>query len=427
MANIYVYSGAAGAGTGADWTNAYTTVKAAAEAAGTAAGDAIWIAHDHAETTAAALTITLKSTAAAPSTFMCVNRAGTVPPVAADLRTTATITTTGASTMTINNGVGLAYWYGVIFQCGTGAVSSALTFGAIQRLKNCSLQKLGTTLSAGAIALNTAILENTTMQFGSAGDSFHPTVRLEWLDTPAAITGGTVPTRLFDSATNAGPYQVICGVDFSAIAGTLIVESTAISQREVLLLNSKLNAAVAPIGRATNINSDSAATNYRVEKKHYNGKQYTDTRVFRSGGATDGTTPIGWRLESSGVVVNQFNPLESLPLYIWNDTTGARNVDVFALREGGPLYNDELWLDVEYLGSAASPISTTATTGKSTYLATRALVAVDSVSAWGGGTTTTRYRMRVPVVVGMKGDIRATVKVGKPGITVYVDPKVVVS
>src|SRR5690349_22531992 len=100
MANVYVYSGAGGAGTGADWANAYTTLGAATAAK--AAGDVFWIADDHAETAAAAKTITFPGTAGNPNFAYCALRTGgSVPPVSADLRTTGTITTTGNNAITV--------------------------------------------------------------------------------------------------------------------------------------------------------------------------------------------------------------------------------------------------------------------------------------------------------------------------------------
>ena len=48
MATIYVDSSAVGGGTGADWTNAYTTLQVALTAWTTS--DVIWVAHNHSET-----------------------------------------------------------------------------------------------------------------------------------------------------------------------------------------------------------------------------------------------------------------------------------------------------------------------------------------------------------------------------------------
>jgi hypothetical protein len=123
MADWYVYSGAAGTGTGANWANAKTTLSAAATAA--ADGDTAYVAHDHAETGASNMTI-------APVGVLkcyCVNRAGSVPPVAADLRTTATVTVTGAPSatpMTITT-ASLLYCYGISFASGSGASSASMS------------------------------------------------------------------------------------------------------------------------------------------------------------------------------------------------------------------------------------------------------------------------------------------------------------
>src|SRR4051812_1694563 len=114
MANVYVRSAAAGTGTGADWTNAFTTLAAALTAG--AAGDSFWVSEDHAETGTSAKTMTSPGTVSNPCFVYCVDHSGSVPPVSADLRTTATITTTSTGDMTT---AGSMYVYGTIFSCGT--------------------------------------------------------------------------------------------------------------------------------------------------------------------------------------------------------------------------------------------------------------------------------------------------------------------
>src|SRR5258708_39638600 len=116
MTNVYVRSGATGAGTGTDWANAYATLTLALS--GKAAGDVFYIAHDHAESTATAVTLTSPGTNANPCYFYCVNSAGSVPPASADLRTTATVTTTGNNNLTLAGTWGEIY--GIIFTAGSG-------------------------------------------------------------------------------------------------------------------------------------------------------------------------------------------------------------------------------------------------------------------------------------------------------------------
>lgn len=114
MATYYCYSGAAGSGTGADWTNAYTTLTAAL--ASKTASDLIYIASDHSESTAAAVTLT------APATnglrVISVDR-GTGAPTAG-----ATVAV-GAASQPININ-GHAYYFGVNFNSGTNSATATL-------------------------------------------------------------------------------------------------------------------------------------------------------------------------------------------------------------------------------------------------------------------------------------------------------------
>ena len=148
MANRYVYSGAGGAATGADWANAHLTMAAAITAS--TAGDTFYVAHDHSETTAAAVQLAFKGTAAAPDRVLCVNRVGSVPPVSADLVTVPSgiIATSGASNLGVQ---GHVYIYGLIFTASSGAVAAALVFSnqsasqACVVLHTCKLNLTATT------------------------------------------------------------------------------------------------------------------------------------------------------------------------------------------------------------------------------------------------------------------------------------------
>ncbi len=436
MANWYVYSGAAGGGTGADWANAYTTIKAAAEAAGTAAGDSIWVSQDHAETTASALTITCKNTKASPGTIACVSRAGSVPPVAADLATTATVTTTGASAMTLTGVAdGPTLWYGITFNCGTGAVTSFLSLGAatvVNNYKNCNFKKLGTTASGTAIDVTGKhVLDNCTVQFGATGDTMRlPGNRFEWINSPSAIAGATFPTTLF--ATALSDTEVFLrGVDLSAITGTLFSAINTVSARDMKLVNCKLGAGVTVSaaqtliagGRVTVVDCDSGATNYRNEHYRFGGVQTTETTIVRTSGASDGTTPVSWKIVTDANSRWQV-PYESLPISVWSDAAGAKTVSIYGYWDNASVpNNDDIWIDVEYLGTAGSPLSSFATSGKASFLALLAAIPSDT-STWGGGDTTTRFKMSATLTTALKGPITVVVKVAKASNTFYIDPKI---
>jgi hypothetical protein len=437
MANIYVYSAAAGAGTGADWANAYVTLKAAAEAAGTAAGDSIWVSQDHAETTGSALSVTFKNTAAAPGTVACVSRAGSVPPVAADLATTATVTTTGASTMTLNGGT--TYIYGITFSTGSGAVNSAFTAASTNNtaiyFKNCTLIKAGTTGTSAfvfaAAAAGRIWLDNVKFGFGVVGDSINIRGYCSWFNTPtSALSGAVVPTSLIATSTATGNL-VVDDVDLSAFTGTLVNNASGLSAQHTFI-NCKLAPGVVVVGGSVSqvgdavaalINCDSGATNYRTEKYAYTATQTTETTIVRTGGASDGTTPISWKIVTTANAKPNF-PFECLPITVWSDTTGAKTVSIYGYWDNAAVpNNDDIWIEVDYLGSAATPLGTLATSGKASFLATNGAIPSDT-STWGGGDTTTRFKMSATLTTALKGPITVRVKVAAATKTFYVDPKI---
>lgn len=444
MANVYVRSGATGSGTGADWANAYTTLAAAFAAK--AAGDSFWVADDHAETQASALTLTSPGTAANPCYVYCVDRTGSVPPVSADLRTTATITTTGANALAI--GAGHTFWYGVAFSAGSGAVNSTFSVTATtafaHKFVNCAIKKAGTTANSTAIIFGTVsavqgqsvTLENTTMEFGATGDA----IRLNpgmfvWVSTASAIAGASIPTTLFGASSTAYANAVIEGVDFSALgSGKTIFGATGAVN--AVIKNCKLGASVTvaatPNSRGSSvsvINTDSSGTNYRHEKYAYAGAQTVETTIVRTGGASDGTTSIAWKIVTTANSKWLF-PFESLPIAIWNDTTAANvTVTVYGIWGGGAVpNNDEIWIEVSYMGSSATPIATINTSNtKADNLATGSALASDT-STWGGSTT--KFKMEVTLSSpqpAMKGLIYVTVKAAKASSTFYIDPKIVLS
>lgn len=451
MANWYVYSGAAGTGTGADWTNACTTLTLALALAGYAAGDTFYVAHDHAESTAAAITLTFKGTPVAPDRVICVDRAGTVPPVSADLRTTGQIITTGASSITLAGiaagGSPVVYIDGLIIKSGTSGVAGlSCTTSGFFYFKNSAIKKLSSTLNTSAIAFTssasgspsaTVILDNTTLEFGATGDtvSIRSGVEFIWKNTAAAIAGAVFPTGLFNSATTSiGSTFLLDGVDLSALSGKSLFTSTTKIDR-VRLVNCKLPssftigpAASQPRGfRAELVNCDSGAVNYRQEIYDFAGTLTAETVIVRTGGASDGTTPISHKIATTANA-KALAPFESFPLAIWNDTTGsAKTLSVEIINDGLTLTNAEAWVEVEYLGSSATPLASLGSSGVADVLAAGANIPTSS-ETWTttGLTTPVKQTMSVTFTPQMKGFVRAVVKIARASKTVYVCPKLTV-
>lgn len=438
MANVYVDSNAVGAGTGADWANAYTTLDAACTAK--AAGDVFWVAHNHAQTQASALTITSPGTETTPCKIMCVSSAGSVPPVAADLATTATITTTGAFGITISGTI--SECYGITFKCGTGASAANLTVNGAasktQRYLNCGFQLI-TTAATSRITMATStaatIWENCTVQFGSTSQGMNTSNIFKWLNTPSAVTGATLPTTLL-LANTSGVQTWFEGVDLSALGSGKTLWSSSTSRPNCILVfkDCKLGSSVTVTGNETGvvygnmvdlIRCDSGDTNYRTERYRFAGTQTTETTIVRTGGASDGTTPIAWKFVTTANSNFGF-PFESFPITVWNETVGSSvTVTLQGIWGGGAVpTNDQIWFDLEYLGTSGYPLASKATSGPATSLTTGSNYAAGS-GTWGGSTT--KFAMSATFTPQEKGPFTIYVKVAKPSDTFYIDPKPVIT
>ena len=438
MADWYVWSGATGGGTGADWANAYINLSSISAKA---AGDRFFVAHDHVQTQASALTITAPGTEALPSRIYCVNRAGTVPPVAADLRTTATVSTTGAFAITLAGSV--AECYGILFSAADAAANGSLnvnsTNGRTWRLVNCGF-RLNTTSGSPRITFctgagnNACILENCTLQLGAVGQRVDTTGRTIWRG--GALIGTIAPTNLFGMG-GGGALWFVEGVDLSLMTpGTkaLFAQTTNVPNGIGIIKDCKLGASVVIIVPPTSsygnheitvIRSDSGDTNYRTEKYTYAGAITTETTIVLTGGASDGGQPISWKFVTT--VNSEFEfPLESLPITIWNESVGSpKTVTLQGIWATGALpKNDDIWIDVAYLGTAGFPIASRVSSKKATALTANADVAAGA-GTWGGGTTA--FSLAVTFTPQEKGPVTIYVNAAKVSSTFYVDPKPVIT
>jgi hypothetical protein len=434
VASYYVYSGAAGSANGTNWANAYTTLAAACS--GKAAGDVFYLAHDHSESTAFSFTIGVGGgTVANTCKFICVNRAGSVPPVPADRRTTAVIGQTSGGNI---NFAGSNHWDGVIFSTqGLFNIPAQFASGNWSRFDNCAFQ-IAHSGGGGAVNFslagssfgNYAELNNTTVQFGAnSSQKIGVGSVLRWRNTPSALLG-SIPSVIFKPEAQAGASIECIGVDFSAAgSGKTIVgsDSTALANRFTFLdckLNASVTKASAPLSMGSTeidfIRSGSSGVNYTIYSHRFGGLLIEETTIVRSGGASDGTTPLSWKIVTTADCSYSM-PFECPPIAIWNDTTGSsKTATVEGVWGGGAVPNDdEIWIDVEYLGSSSSPQGSFVNDGKADLL-TAAAGQTSSSETWGGSTT--KFKLGVTFTAQQKGWLYARVRIGKASSTFYIDP-----
>jgi hypothetical protein len=431
MANYYVRSGATGAANGTSWTDAYTTMATAVS--GKAAGDVFYVSEDHAESTAASVTITMPGTLASPNLVYCVNHSGSVPPVSADLRTTGSIAVTGVSNLTFT-GVGY-YCYGLTFSInGSATLSQGTTALCNAVYESCSFQLLsatGGTMNIGGGAGCRIYWRNCTFKVSSVNSNMNPSSCVfEWYDTAgAAVIGPTYSTALIGNANSS--TTVLRGLDLSGLGTNTIFAGTSGTQT-LNLLNCKIgvgsaiwNPAATMARRVEIVRCDSGATNYRNERYWYNGTQTTETTIIRTGGATDGGTAISWKMVTTANS-KWTQPFESMQMSIWNNAVGvSKTITIYGVWGSGVVpNNDDIWFELEYLGSASSTQGFLINTSKSDGLATGTPVSSDS-SVWGGSTTP--FKMSLSVTPQMAGPFNLIIKAAKPSTTFYIDPLIVVT
>lgn len=444
MATLYVrFTDGNDGDNGSTWALAKATLAGAFAAA--VAGDTIWVSDNHAETQASAMTLASPGTAASPVRVLCGDDAAQ-PPTA--LATTATITTTGTNNIAITSGY--TYYYGISFNAGTGAGAGNIIIGSTSTFGNwfesCAL-KLNGTNTASAITFGTQAnstddlfhdLYNTTVSFGSVGQSIIVFGNVRWRAT-SSVVAGSVPTTLFEgSAGNAGRVDCI-GLDFSAVgSGKNLIDGALANWNRYTFVDCKLDSAVTRVTgtipgqggiEALFVNCAGADTNYDFYRQIYQATETHETTIVKSGGASDGTTSFSRKIVTTANA-KVFSPYQSLPIAVWNETTGsAITLTVEVVTDNVTLTDAEAWLEVEYLGTSGFPLGLFARDRVADqFLGTPANQTTSSVTWTTTGLgTPVKQALAVTVTPQEKGLIRCRVCVAKASTTVYYDPYVTVS
>lgn len=441
MADLYVRStDGSDADNGTTWALAKATLTGAAAIDGV--GDRIFLASSHNESTAAAVTINLAGTNASPTQLLSVGSAGDPSPVTT--LTAGAVVASGAGNYSIAVN-GSAYVYGVRFNLGVGSGSSpSLSLAAsdnnVQTYESCifDAQTTGSVAVIACGSQSSAIearlnLKNCDMHFSAVGHTLsvaHCT--LEW--EGGSILAGAALTN-FLTVSRDGASALISGIDLSNLGSATNLVGTTAAAGKAVFRNCKLPASwtgqlfggtlVSTAFRAELYNCDNADTNYRMWVQDYAGSIRSEAVVVRTGGASDGTTPMSWKMTTTADAEYPLLPLASPEIVIWNETVGsAKTLTIEVITDGVTLTDEECWLDVQYLGTSGVPLGSFVSDAKADVLATAASQAT-STEAWTttGLTAPVKQKLSVTFTPQEKGFIHAVVKLAKASTTVYVCPK----
>jgi hypothetical protein len=437
-------------GDGLSWANAELTA-AEVDAVDTA-GDRWLFDYRHSESTAGAVTLTVAGTLAAPSQLLSVTQTGAAG--ISSLTAGAIIATTGASNIAVLNSV---YVYGITFNVGSGVANASFvpgvsgTANAVQTYDSCNFDLVASGSGCRVCTLSTATLNvrpnrlvwnNCGVRFAAAGQGIaHIQGGFEWRGG-SVLSGGTSPTVLFPDGggTNGRTNTALLdGVDLSNCAAGVNLVGVGTTHRAFTLRNCKLpsswsgsltSGTLSILDRIVMLNCASGDINYALWVEDYAGSIKHETTLVKTGGASDGTTSLSWVMASSADAEYPAVVLRSPEIQKWNETTGsAITVTVDFLHDSVTnLQDDEIWLEVEYLGTSGFPLALFADDAAADVVATPADQAT-SAATWTttGMANPNEQKLSVTFTPQEKGLIIARVCVGLASKTVYVDPVLQVS
>jgi hypothetical protein len=409
-----------------------------------AGGERIFVSSDHSETQATGSSY--GSGAGASSSYnlgqvLSVTRAGSVPPVAADLTVGASVAVSGGNSLIIDTHFP-TYHYGVSY-INTGAAVNGIIIGSSGTktvfLDACQLYI--NTASASQRIVNgvssSLVLNNSTVRFGAATDGFSTVTGvfdITWMNTPSAIAGATIPTVLFYNGSNVN-LATVRGVDLSAVTGTLVTNNSAGPGGKFLFDSCRIAPSVVRYSVTAVVNTRDLVelvncydgTNFISESWQPAGAMTTEFTITLSGGATDNVGTFSHKLVSNANIDKYANPLTGFWLDVGYATTGTSKTATVEIISSASLNNDEISLELEYLGTSSSSLASFATSLPATVLTAASAVTVSTATWNSSPATPQKQKLQVAFTPRTAGRLRARVRLGKASATVYYNPQVTIT
>ena len=439
MAIRYVNDGGSNTDPYDTLAKAATTMAVAIIGASTnaVAGDDFYVGMDHAEAPGSTITYTFPGTASAPNRVISINTTTENYDKADNVQ----IDTSGGVFDLIINGQ--VKFYGISLKVGddlimVGGDDAIEFYDSLLELSSVNaVFDLGNASGRNRIKLK---ITDVNFSGGGSGGKIRNdrTGMFEW-NGGTLSWSGTQPTALFDDQ-NRTVFISVAGVDLSSITSALVdVSSPAdiLAEFHHNVINSGVSLTV---GTISNVGTkvlmsgcDDTTGNdlYRLEYVDFYGSIVHDDAIFvTTDGASDGTTPISWKMVTTGNAKEFSEPLISPPIPIWISSTGSKTFTIKGIWDSASdIQTDEAWLEIEFLDAAANTNSTFADDGLANILATPA-DQTNNTETWtgtGGFTNENKIDLAVTATVNRVGPALARIHLAKPSTTFYADPKIIVS
>lgn len=421
------------------WANATIEIYRVSNIA--AAGDNVFVSHNHAEVSSAPYP-TFAGSVTNPTRVICADDTSGEPP------TTKAETGSCGCTGSVNPVLaGAIYAYGVEFRASNTFANGSWRYGPgtgnVSVFEKCKFTMPWTNMQSiqpcGSLAATQvgSIWKNCDVSFAHASQYIGlGSGRLVWQG--GSVISSSAPTVLF--AFLAGQNQrsdvEVSGVDLSALSSSAVLVS-GVGIGRIVFRDVKLPASWSGTLLSSNLsemrvemyNGDSGDTNYRLWVEDYYGSIKSETTLVRTGGASDGTTALSWKMASSAYALYWTPGLVSPEIMRWQDAVGsAVTVTVEILHDSATALNDdEVWVEVMGLNTSGVPLGSW-TSDRKVMLASAA-AQTSSSETWTttGMTNPNKQKLSVTFTPQEKGYIVARVVLAKASKTIYVCPKLAVA
>lgn len=441
MADIYVRSSdGSNSDNGSTWALAKATLAGAA--AIDAAGDTIWVASGHSESSAAQQTITLAGTANSPVRVLCCDDTGNPEPPTA-LSTGAVVATTASNAILVTGGH--AYLYGIDFRAGSSSNSTFIacqgnpSSSQSQFYERCTFRLTATGTSATIRICSSApsstsrtVWKDCDVVFANASQRILVYGNWEWVGGSLVI--GTSPNYVF--AAGGSGYSVTVrwdGVDLSAADADIDIMNGQVSGATLFVARrltlpaswsgNLLSGTVLAGVRAEMYDSDSTSTNYRVWIEDCFATLRDDTGIYLNGGAYDGTTRLSHKIVTTANCNNLSGRFYTHEFTVWNDVvSGTVDVEFEIVHDSATDLTDaEIWPEVLVRESASDTLGTWVSGGVADIL-TAGTDWPNSSETWtgtGGFSNPNKQTISVTIAPRVAGPLMCRIVVAKASKTVY--------
>lgn len=429
MATYYVDSNATGLNDGSSWTDAWTSLSSS-DGTATTAGDVIYVASDHSETTSTNLSW---SGGLESNPIQVIN----VDKTTNQYTTSSQATYYRSGGFTIG-GVGVRI-FGIRFESNTSITTTITDFVYTDCYFDIGYNS-GVKAFQGALTGNTGKLVSCTVKVQRGNIvvmNGNSRVIFEDCTIFSARNNASTVNLLLSGAFNnwkLGSFAEFRSCDLSDFDNLYVGNSGRDHQLDSVFSNCEFPASynyqasdtVDP--RRTLVSACSSSTtspNINIDSAFYNERGFSKgvTSHYRSGGASVDSTGYSWTFQSNANAVESLAPAESLPIAKQVES-GSQTISVY-LAGSASLNNDDFWIEIESPSEESSATSQKKfRTTKPDPLATPTALTSDTSSTWNGSGVGTKQKVEVTISPTIAGTVTVRCYLAKPSTTVYVDPKI---